>query len=176
MFVACERYKCIANDDMTKIVVFDTDDCTAEVVNVEEAEKLGVEVFNLRRFFWNGMQCGIDNNNLFLYLLTASYDKSFAEVSADCILRVGCMKTLIRYDESGHVWVNGEKIILLDRTRLLYFFLCRGWLIIRFGLVNDLNYWYTFAVCDDKTEQWSCDFQICTDKALAVTIDTVSEV
>lgn len=170
MYIAVLQYKHRSRYiPADKVCVLDTEDCSVEVVHYFDLHKSGVVLLNQERLRLNYIAVSLflrDNKDSYL-----SYNSG--------ILKIGDM-LISRSNSGGFLCFNKHETKIPANFVIAYPFLFRGWVILRL-VQNPIKKgnkfgWYTVAIKDDRIEYWGEDFELCTDKSLAVLIDTVSEV
>lgn len=178
MFIAVPDYNRQSDDT---IQILDTVDGTIERVKVSELVDTDVNIKNLYR---HKNICSVDDFGFRLCLMDCNETGNYVRCDMDNNIYVGDRHvriTVIR----GVTYVNNKKIIDLTKASLMYLFLYKDYLVLRF-LLFTLPYqsnasfsskYYTVAIRQDGTmEEWRADMQYCTNKALAMQIDMTLEV
>lgn len=177
MFIAVGKYN---KNVRNALLVFDTDDCTAEYVTFEQIKCNNIKIENV--FERNG---NLVPNMLAIhhYLWSTRIKTEFVRATSATTLYVGETMIVIRQhgksnknDIASWTNVNGKTLLLRGELSLLYMFLFEGYIILRMRARFDVNTWYTVAVGKNSIEQWSPDMRYCTNNRLAVRVDMMNKV
>lgn len=170
MFFAVERYKHMHEEVLERIAVFDTKDCSVEVVNYLEAEKHGVFIDNVYTSYSGTLVGGVEDTFM---------DYLFNYGDSDGFVRAINRNTLMIGDYKLEVELRNH----FGNTFFAYPFLYNDCIILRYYIYDDINsvyYWLTFAV-NKKTGEKKMWNEYYTDmdekdKAFAIKVDTLFEV
>lgn len=188
MFIAVARYKektykILSDED--KVCIFDTDDCTAELVIVRDLEDFCIrgliENFNYR-YRWV--------NNINFLNVYPSYNNYFVNIVSDGYtddIRIGKRSIRLEFNDTFGLAVQGfpirhNNLDLFDGDPVFlgYLFLYKGYVVLRLNsTIPDFDEirWFTVAVDEnDNVYYWDESLTKTNNKALAVEIDTLSEV
>lgn len=173
MYIAVMRYKTNTRYiPADKVCVFDTSDCSAELVHYFDLKKSGVVLLNQERL-------RIKSVSIALCLRSHNFD--YVQYNYEG-LRVG-ERYIKRGFRDSFLCFNDKITNLSVHYVLAYPFLFRDWIVMRFVYIKNKKEgieggvsWYTVAVCGDKVEWWDENLTDCSDKKLAVLVDTIKEV